>query len=430
MKIKEKYEGVSYDARSNFGAKGWWIIILCALTMLTFTSVATLSMNVVVQGKADELGIAYATLVGWNTPAGIIGLFATLGLSQLATKLKLKIVHVASLLLGAVACIFWGLSSSLPGYVIPLIFMFCFMSSTECVSGKMIANWFPKKKGIATGWATMGLNAAGLFMVALLTGIYMSTGSIRNCMFFLAALLVFLSILTIFFYKDRPEEWNAYPDNDPHAEPEPEIRTGWTVGKGLKQKETWFISIAVGLIAMTTFGLMATLVPSSLMKGVPIEQALLMMTVAGIVGFLGSYFFGWVDQKFGVKLSTVVLCIWLIVSCLLFYLPGVPGQWIFVILMSMTIGATNNYPISMTAQVFGRSGFQVAYGVIYLIKGVFQYLYGILFTISLTSTGGYGLAWIIMAVCSAIALVFFLFVNLKPKTDPIELENIAAKAEA
>ena len=160
------------------------------------------------------------------------------------------------------------------------------------------------------------------------------------------------------------------------------------------------------------------------------EQALLMMTVAGIVGFLGSYFFGWIDQKFGVKLSTVILCIWLIISCLCFYLPGVVGQWIFVVLMSMTIGATNNYPISMTAQVFGRSGFQVAYGVIYLIKGVFQYLYGILFTLSLNVTGGYGLAWIIMAVLSAVALVFFLIINLKPKTDPMELENIAAKAGA
>ena len=107
MAIQKKSEELVYDAKSNFGLKGWWIIILTALTMLTFTSVATLSMNVVVQGKADELGVAYGTLIAFNTPAGIVGLFATLGLSSLATRFGLKKVHVLSLFAGALSCIFW-----------------------------------------------------------------------------------------------------------------------------------------------------------------------------------------------------------------------------------------------------------------------------------------------------------------------------------
>ena len=68
------------------------------------------------------------------------------------------------------------------------------------------------------------------------------------------------------------------------------------------------------------------------------------------------------------------MCIWLVVGIACFFIPGSLGAWGYVLLMGISIGATNNYPISMTAQVFGRSGYGVAYGVVYLIKGVFQYL--------------------------------------------------------
>ena len=422
MAIQKKSDELVYDAKSNFGLKGWWIIILTALTMLTFTSVATLSMNVVVQGKADELGVAYGTLIAFNTPAGIVGLFATLGLSNLATRFGLKKVHVLSLFAGALSCIFWGMSNSVISYAIPVFFMFAFMSSTECVTGKMVANWFPKKKGIAAGWATMGLNAASLFMVTLLTTIYMKTGAIRNCMFFLAGLLTFMAVLTIVAYKEYPEQWGAYPDNNPNEKQEfkGKIETGWTTKKVFANKQTWLISVGVGMIAMTTFGYVSSVIPAMTMKGLSLQTALLMMTVTSVLGFIGSYFFGYIDQKLGTQKAAIILCIWLVVGIACFFIPGSLGAWGYVLLMGISIGATNNYPISMTAQVFGRSGYGVAYGVVYLIKGVFQYLCYAIQGWSLDRFGSYNQAWLIMLILCVISAVLFYIADLTPQEDPID----------
>ena len=423
MALQEKHPDLVYDARSNFGKKGWWIIILVGLTMFVFCAVATLSMNVVVPAKAAQMGVEHGTLLAINTPAGIIGLFASLWLSQLAIRYGLKKVHVISLLLGAVVVILWGFSGSVASYAIPVIFMFCFMSSTEVVCGKIVANWFPKKKGIATGWATMGLNASSIVSVSIMLMILTRFGDIKYVMFFLAAELVVLSILTIVAYKDYPEQWGAFPDNNPNEKMQEvqDIRTGWTTGKVFRQKETWLVALGVGLIAMTTFGYISSVIPAMMMKGFSESTAMLMMSATSIFGFFGSYFFGFLDQKFGTQKSAILLSVWLVIGIVFFFMNNTAGAWIYVFMMGFSIGATNNYPISMTAQIFGRAGFQVAYPVIYLIKGILQYGVYAIQGYSLNRTGGYGFAWIIIIALIVVSIIIFYICNLNPKKDPVEL---------
>jgi MFS family permease len=422
MALQPKHPDLVYDPKSNFGKKGWWIIIFIGLTMFTFTTVATLSMNVVVQAKAAQMGVELGTLLSFNTLGGIIALFVSLGLSQMAIRYGLKKVHVISLLLAAVAVVFWGFSASVPAYVVSLIFMFCFMTSTEIVSGKMVSNWFPKKKGIATGWATMGLNLASIVSVPAMIAVLTMFGDIKYVLFLLAGELVMMTILTIAAYRDYPEEWGAFPDNNPDEKRQDihEMRTGWTIGKVFHQKETWLVSIGVGLLAMTTFGFVSSVIPAMAMKGFSQSTAMVMMSVASVAGFIGSYLFGFIDQKFGTQKSAIILSIWLIVAILFFFVDNLIGGWVYVIMMGITLGACNNYPISMTSQIFGRAGFQVAYPVVYLIKGALQYAVYVIQGQSLNRTGGYGFAWGIIVVLIVIAIIIFYNCNMNPKKDPIE----------
>jgi MFS family permease len=428
MALQPKHPDLVYDPRSNFGKKGWWIIIFTALTMFVFCAIASLSMNVVVPAKAAQMGVEFGTLLSFNTLGGIIALFASLGLSQMAIRYGLKKVHIITLLIGAVAVIFWGLAGSLVTYVIPIILMFCCMTSTEVVSGKIVANWFPKKKGIASGWATMGLNASSIVSVPVMIAILTRFGDIKYVLFFLAGELVVLTVLTIVAYRDYPEEWNAFPDNNPNEKRQDvqNVRTGWTTGKVFRQKETWLIAIGVGLVAMTTFGYVSSVIPAMTMKGFSESTAMMMMAASSLFGFAGSYLFGYFDQKFGTQKSAIILSIWLIVAILFFFMHGTVGGWIYVIMMGVSIGATNNYPISITAQIFGRTGFQVAYPVVYLIKGAFQYGVYVIQGQSLNRTGGYGFAWGIIIALVVVSIVIFYNCNMNPKKDPIEsMESVS-----
>lgn len=65
-----------------------------------------------------------------------------------------------------------------------------------------------------------------------------------------------------------------------------------------------------------------------------------MMTVTSVLGFIGSYFFGYIDQKLGTQKAAIILCIWLVVGIACFFIPGSLGAWGYVLLMGISIGAT------------------------------------------------------------------------------------------
>ena len=422
-KIIKKDENLSYDARSNFGPKGWWIIIFTALTFFLFTSCISLSMNIVVEPKAAEMGVEYGTLLALNTPAGIIGLFAAMGISILANKFGLKKVHVISLIIGLIACVLWGISGSIAGYAIPLIFLYCVMSSTDLVTGKIMANWFPRKKGIATGWATMGLNAASLVAVGAMASVLGITGQAKWVMFMLASWILIIIILTVVAYKDYPEQWGAHPDNDPNfnlADFEKSLQTGWTVKKVFGTKSAWAIGISTGLVAMAIFSFVTTLVPNMATKGFDPQVGVLMLSVSSIVGFAGSYIFGFIDQKWSCKLGNIILSIWMVIGIIFYFLPGKACGWIFVIMLGIALGASNNYPISITTQVYGRAGFKAAWTVVYFIKGFFCYIIHAINGWSMNTFGNYKVAWIIYLVCVVASIIMFITMNMSPKKDPIE----------
>ena len=57
MAFQKKNDQLSYDARSNFGVKGWWVIIFSALNWAFYGGIANSSMNTVVPQLAGKLGV-------------------------------------------------------------------------------------------------------------------------------------------------------------------------------------------------------------------------------------------------------------------------------------------------------------------------------------------------------------------------------------
>lgn len=423
MAIQKKNDQLSYDARSNFGIKGWWVIIFSALNWAFYGGIVNSSMNTVVPQLAAKLGVEAGNLLSLSTPAGLISLFVCLAAGALVTKLGAKMVNGLALILGAVAVFAWANASSVLGYTIALICVVCLMRVVELVGGNtIISNWFPRKKGIAIGWATMGLNISSAFFVTILVSLSAALGGIKYALWVIAACLIVLAIINFTAFKNYPEEWNAYPDNDPtlKREEKREIRTGWTTKKVLKQKETWLMGLGNGFYGMVTIGFVSTFIPSMIMKGYTQPQALTMMTIASLLGLVGSYLCGFLDQKFGAQKSSIIYGIWVIVGICFYFVPGTAGTWIYIVMLGLSIGGSNNYPPSMTVQIFGRDGFTVAWPIIYFVKGLLCVTPYLILGQSQTLTGTYNLAWIVFAVLTLVAAVMFFFTDLNPKKDPID----------
>ncbi len=423
MALQGKNAQLSYDAKSNFGAKGWWVIIFSALNWAFYGGLVNSSMNTVVPQLAATLGVEPGNLLSLSTPAGLIALVFCLLVGRVVVKLGAKKVNGALLILGAVAVFAWASATSVAGYTIALICMVCLMNGVQLVGGNtFITNWFPKKKGIAIGWATMGLNISSAFFVTILVALTGALGGIKYALWVMAGCLIVLAVINFLAYRDYPEEWGAYPDNNPDEKTGDKraVRTGWTMGKVLRQKETWMMGLGNGFYGMVTIGFVSTFIPSMIMKGYTQPQALTMMTIASLLGLVGSYFCGFLDQKFGAQKASILYGIWVVVGIAFYFVPGAVGTWIYIIMLGLSIGGSNNYPPSMTAQIFGRDGAAVAFPVVFFIKGLLCASPYLILGQSLTRTGNYKAGWIVFAVLTALAAVLFFFTDLNPKKDPID----------
>ena len=418
---KETNPNISHDARSNFGKRGWWIVIFSLLMWTVVCAMTNVSLNIVVPAKAEVIGVDQGVLLTWSTPAKLISLVVTLFFAKLAEKKGVKLANGILLILSVVFIAFWGSSTTETMYALGLILMYSTVSTIELTGGNLfISNWFPRKKGIAIGWATMGAPLASLVGASLLMKLSGRFGGIDKALYIIAGFVAVLAILNFTTIKNYPEECGCYPDNDPNSPKREEmvLHTGWTWKKVLAVKETWLLGIANGLIGISTFCLVTTLVPMMVMKGYGENAGLLALTLCAILGFVGSYLFGYLDQRWGTKPAVILLSVIILGGIAFFFIPGC--IWVFVVINACLTGATSNVPLSTTVSVFGRDGSQIALPIISVIKNaLIAFSYGIM-GISLSKTGSYGAGWIIVAVLTAIMLVLFLICNFNQKKDPIE----------
>ena len=72
-------------------------------------------------------------------------------------KTNIRFAWGISLAITAVACFFWGGAQSSTIYFVCLaVSTVCGMAFCYIANMNVISNWFPKKKGIAMGWVTIG----------------------------------------------------------------------------------------------------------------------------------------------------------------------------------------------------------------------------------------------------------------------------------
>lgn len=413
---------VSYDARSNFGKKGWWVIVYSGINWFIMGMLQVSLLNVLVPVYAGKLQVAEGSLLSMSTVAGLIGVVFAFFIGNLVPKFGVKAVNGLALLLTALSVFLLSLSQTFVAYSLTLIAMKCCVSVVQQVGGSMsIANWFPRKKGLAIGWSTIGVSLNSVCVVAAIFAMMGIFGDLKYALWVLAGFVLVFCICNFVFFKNYPEECGAYPDNDPNEirKTDSEIHTGWTIGKALKYKETWIICFACGVMAMVTIGFMSTLVPNMMGRGYDQGTATMMISITSLFGAFGSYFLGWVDQKFGVKKSTQLFCILVLAGLIFYFVPSSGAIWGFLCIVGVTIGASSNYSVSVAAQMFGRDGSIKVFPVIYLLVEIISMLNFVILGQSLNMTGNYNAAWIVFGILMALSLVLLSICDFSPRRDPL-----------
>ncbi|MGF6375904.1 OFA family oxalate/formate antiporter-like MFS transporter [Clostridiales Family XIII bacterium PM5-7] len=428
MSNNTKTQLQSENTKSNFG-KGW-IIILYSMVMFFFLIGFSIDgQNIVIDVFAgthwESLGFEsqtalHAKLLELAMWAGFIGVLAYFIIGRITTKIGGRMVATICMILAGASYIYYGNADTITSYFVGLTLVTIFINGAAYIGGgNLVTQWFPKKKGLANGYTTMGHNLGSALYVPLIAALIGALGMAKGMTVTGVAAIV-IGIIAYFFIRNTPQELNIYPDNvskevfETEYASDDEVTSRWTVGKLLKTKEMWLVAVIIGINQLVTTGVMSQMVPRNMEFGFSQATAVSLMTVCAIVGLAGSFGFGFIDQKLGVKTAVKGYLAWYAAALLInVILNNAIGGYIAVAMIGIAIGAAANFMTSLPASVFGRHNFDLVYSIYFPIMQIVLMLNYIVNAKALEITGSLRGAYIVFIVLLVVNFVLISVLDTK-----------------
>ena len=363
----------------NLG-KGWHLMVFAILAMLVTNAGVNDGLNIALPAIAKGSGLDYELCLSMGTVAGFVGVAMMLVIAKFRDRFGGRKVSAA-------LCIIFGLTfyflflraTNIVMYALAqCIMVSCGQGCFYLCTGPMQSDWFPKKRGVVNGISTIGANIGTAILAPLMTFLLTLADYKTSLAAFAAAALV-LAAYEYVTLRDNPIEAGMYPDNVSKEVYETEYKkiseydgyvSDWTIAKMLSCKEVWLASIVPGFITLGLLGIITQFVPRNISLGLSEGVAISAMTVAGLVGIVGSYAIGFIDTKLGTKKACMIYCgifgLGILFNLLAeFFLPFV---YVSIFIVGFSLGGSTNMSLSFPASIFGVLDYPKVNGVIFPIN--------------------------------------------------------------
>ena len=180
------------------------------------------------------------------------------------------------------------------------------------------------------------------------------------------------------------------------------IKEEWTVASLLKTKELWIAAITTGFFQICSVGVMSQLVVRNMSIGFSQTTAISIMTVVALIGVVGSWLIGILDDKLGTKKTMILFGIWYAIALISNVSETKFGIYLSIFMIGMGIGGSANFTTSLPASIFGRHEFDMVNSVIFPIQGLITALCFAVNGIVLNLTNNLRYAYIVFAVVALI----------------------------
>lgn len=401
----------------NFGKAGWGTIFYCMAMFWFYVGFVNDGSNITAPAVAARLGVKAGTVLNMNSIAGIVGVLFFIIIGQINRKWGARKTSGIFTIISGIGYICIGNATSLLMYTVAMSFVVGgIMSAGYIAGGTLVAQWFPKKKGVVMGYTTMGHNLASAFYVPLITFLVGRLGIEKGVMIPAIASIV-LGILGLLFIRNTPQEYGMNPDNVSDEVYQTEYHLGevedstWTISSLLKIKELWLAAITTGFFQICSVGVMSQLVVRNISLGFTEVQAISIMTLLACIGVVGSFLIGVLDDKIGTKKTMILFGIWYIVALLANVSETKFGIYLSIFMIGMAIGGSANFTTSLPTSIFGRHGFDKVNSVIFPIQGFVTSLCFAVNGIVLNLTGNLRYAYVVFAIIAGLNIILVLFVD-------------------
>lgn len=421
------------NTKSNFGKWGWSMIIYSFICYYITCGLCTDGLNLYTE--------IFPALRGWSAPqilmafsiANWISVIGTIVWSRVGAKKGSRFTSVLGSILCGIIVIIFGTTDNFIIFFIMAVLM-CFVAANVfliVVPHTLMNKWFPKKKGIALGWATMGMPFCSMTFLPLLQLGFHSLG-IPTTFVIVGALVIVFGLVSIFWCKDYPELVGAFPDNEVISEEQMRLNieeekkhvTKWTTKALLKDRNAWCIGLGYGFVWLAIVGIVSQLIPRMISAGFEPNAAILFFSIVAGIGIIGSYIWGWLDQKIGTKKVSLIYGAYWVVALVLLIPNFRPTLYIACVIVGIGIGGIGNLVPSMQGTVYGRYDFIESNKVIAPLTTIIRTLALTIISVALGLGFGFAGAYIVMIVCVIIGII--LITQIRVPAQSSEGGNIEA----
>ena len=402
----------------GFGFRGWMLILYQAIAYITFQVFTQYPLNILADfyGGAQKVSSIYSACA----VAGIVVQIILAGVVARMKKIKLF-----GTILGAVTLVLACLVMTLPAggawdVCYAIINVVAVLYATFAL-GILVGQWFPTRKGVVMGIATLAFPIANGLLGPFATAVFAKGfPDIKGAFlpFFIVSVIGWL--IGIVFIKDYPEECGAFRDNNRNMTPEvakaimeAEIENKktsvWTYLHTLKCKEFWFGTICVALLLSCAIGLMSQ--SNAIITHYPELDYTLVMALIMIFGCIGSFVLGILDQKLGTKKAMIISSVLMIIGGVLGLFDNPIALLIAMIFVALFMGASSNFGVSCAAQYWRREDFSRIFTLSSPIGSAISSASPVVIAnliFGATGYKGHSGAFVFVAICGVIALVVML----------------------
>jgi sugar phosphate permease len=402
---------------------GWRIVAASFVLLFLFAGAGFYSFSIFIKPLEDSFGWPRASIALTMSIYFIIGGCAGPVIGKLIQAYGEKRVMLVSAL-GAGACyMLVSLTRSL-GYFYSV---YAFLALMSCGMGilpvsSLLAKWFERRRGTATGLAMVGISAGGLILAPAVGRITAYMGW-KASYIFIGLLVWILAIpLVLFVIKESPSDLGLDPDGevaninkDEQASHNtltpvsPDADREWTAGEMFHSRAFWWITISFFLAPMAQMGVLQHQVPLIVDKGISQATAAAALGLIAGIGGLGKVSFGRVSEILPFQWA-IVLCFGLqaLAVFILLHFQSFAVVWIYVFIFGFAMGGLVVLMPLTVGQFFGLGGFGVILGTIWMVQALGgalgTYSAGLIYDIF----GDYQLAlyFFIVAYITAIIAIF------------------------
>ena len=359
--------------------------------------------NVILPKLAAANGWDYTKVLSLATAAGALSVIGNLLLGKICEKKGPKFSIILGLLTSACFVFLYGSATNLTVYAIGLFGAICCGQSISFFGASaLIANWFPRKKGLAMGIVTIGPPVATIAMVSVMNSLLGSLG-LKKGVVVISAVLLLVALFCLFAVHDTPEECGETPDNMPKKEleklhSEEEHTEKLPLGQLLKMKSFWYILLMMGICNLTQTGLMAQFLVRYQGTDIPESTVIVMMSIMAVIAIFGSMIVGYFENKLGTQKAYSIFAALFALAFLLNF-TNIPGLvYLSVPMFGVVLTLMQIFLSAFELSVFGRKNFKQANAVLFPLISMIGQMTFLLISACLKIFGEVRYAYLIFAI--------------------------------